>query len=72
MAGGRNARDDISWRHGEIYPALLAAIVVFFIVSAVISTVIAALHLLFWVAVVLVVVFGAFKLSSGMRRREQR
>ncbi len=47
---------------------LLAALVAFMIVSAVIS----ALHFLFWIAVVMVVVVGALRLSSGMRRRSRR
>ena len=57
---------------GKFILLLLAAVVVFFIVSAVVSTVLATLKLLFWVAVVGVVIFGALRLSSGMRRRERR
>ena len=53
---------------GKIILFLLAAIVLFMIVSAVIS----ALHFLFWVAVVALLVLGAFRLSSSMRRRERR
>jgi len=57
---------------GKLILALVAAVVLFMIVSAVIS----ALHFLFtflvWVAVVGLVIFGALKLSSGMRRRERR
>ncbi len=51
---------------------LLAAVVVFFIVSAVISAVVATLHFLFWIGLVLVVIFGALALSHRMRRSERR
>ena len=50
---------------GKLILFLLAAIVLFMIVSAVIS----ALHFLFWVAVVALVIVGALRLSSGVRRR---
>ena len=53
---------------GKIILFLLAAIVLFMIVSAVIS----ALHFLFWVAVVALLILGALRLSSSMRRRERR
>jgi hypothetical protein len=53
---------------GKIILFLLAALVLFMIVSAVIS----ALHFLFWVAVVAVLILGALRLSSGMRRRARR
>ena len=49
---------------GKFILFLLAAFVVFMIVSAVIS----ALHFLFWVAVVAFVIFGALWLTSGARR----
>ena len=53
---------------GKLILFLLAAIVLFMIVSAVIY----ALHFLFWVAVVALVIVGALRLSSGMRRRARR
>jgi hypothetical protein len=53
---------------GKFILILIAALVLFMIVSAVIS----ALHFLFWVAVVAVLILGALRLSSGMRRRERR
>jgi len=53
---------------GKLILFLLAAIVLFMIVSAVIS----ALHFLFWVAVVALVIVGALRLSSGMRRRARQ
>jgi hypothetical protein len=49
---------------GKFILFLLAAFVVFMIVSAVIS----ALHFLFWVALVVVVILGALRLTSGVRR----
>jgi arginine exporter protein ArgO len=51
---------------------LLAAVIVFFIVSAVISAVVATLHFLFWIGLVLVVIFGTLALSHRMRRSERR
>jgi Flp pilus assembly protein TadB len=53
---------------GKFILVLIAALVLFMIVSAVIS----ALHFLFWVAVVAVLILGALRLSSSMRRRERR
>jgi hypothetical protein len=53
---------------GKLILFLIAALLVFMVVSVVIS----ALHFLFWVAVVLLVIFGAFRLSSGMRRSSRR
>jgi hypothetical protein len=47
---------------------VLAAIAVFVILSAVIS----ALHFLFWVAVVALIVFAGLRLVSGSRRRSRR
>ena len=53
---------------GRIILIVLAALVVFMLVSAVIS----ALHFLFWVALVALLVVGALRLSSGVRRRSRR
>jgi hypothetical protein len=53
---------------GKFILFLLVAFVLFMIVSAVIS----ALHFLFWVALVVVVILGALRLSSGVRRRSRR
>ena len=53
---------------GKLILFLIAAVVLFMIVSAVIS----ALHFLFWVAVVVFVLLGAFRLSSALRRPSRR
>jgi hypothetical protein len=53
---------------GLLILILLAALIIFMVVSAVI----AALHVLFWVALVLFIVFGVLRLSSSMRRRSRR
>jgi hypothetical protein len=53
---------------GRIILIVLAALVVFMLVSAVIS----ALHFLFWVAVVAVLVVGALRLAGGVRRWSRR
>jgi hypothetical protein len=49
---------------GRVILILLAALAVVMLVSLVIS----ALHFLFWIAVVAVVILGALRLSQGMRR----
>ena len=49
---------------GKLILFLLAAIVLFMIVSAVIS----ALHFLFWVALVALILVGVFRLGGVMRR----
>jgi uncharacterized membrane protein YccC len=49
---------------GRLILILLAVLAVFIVISLVIS----ALHFLFWFAVVALVVFGAFRLGSSMRR----
>ncbi|MDR0344336.1 MAG: hypothetical protein LBI49_14740 [Nocardiopsaceae bacterium] len=48
---------------GRLILILLAVLVVFLLISAVIS----ALHFLFWIAVVALLVFGAFRLAGLMR-----
>ena len=53
---------------GKLILFLLAAVVLFMIVSAVIS----ALHFLFWLAVVVFVLLGAFRLTAMMRRPSRR
>jgi hypothetical protein len=53
---------------GKLLLILLAAFAVFMLISLVIS----ALHFLFWVALVVVVVLGALRLTSGMRRSSRR
>jgi hypothetical protein len=53
---------------GKLILFLLAAVVLFMIVSAVIST----LHFLFWLAVVVFVLLGAFRLTAMMRRPSRR
>jgi hypothetical protein len=53
---------------GKLILILLGALVAFMVVSAIIS----ALHFLFWVAIVLVVVLGAFRLTAMMRRPSRR
>jgi Flp pilus assembly protein TadB len=52
---------------GKLILIVLAALVLFMIVSAVIS----ALHFLFWIAVVAVLIVGALRLTSGVRRRSR-
>lgn len=53
---------------GRLILILLAALFVFFLVSIVIS----ALHFLFWVAIVALVIVGALHLSGMMRRSARR
>jgi hypothetical protein len=53
---------------GRLILLVLAVIVLFMILSAVIS----ALHFLFWVAVVALLVFAGLRLASGARRRSRR
>lgn len=57
---------------GRLILILLAAILVFIVVSAVIS----ALHFLFstllWVAVVGLLIYGALRLGGSMRRSSRR
>lgn len=53
---------------GKLILIVLAALVVFMLVSLVIS----ALHFLFWVALIAVLCVGALRLSSGMRRSARR
>ena len=53
---------------GMLILFLLAAVVLFLVVSAVIS----ALHFLFWLAVVLVVILGALRLTGAARRWSRR
>jgi hypothetical protein len=53
---------------GLLILILLAALILFMIVSAVV----AALHVLFWVALALFIVFGALRLTGSMRRRSRR
>lgn len=53
---------------GKLILFLLAAVVLFMIVSAVIS----ALHFLFMFAVIVAVIFGAFWLGSSVLRWSRR
>ena len=53
---------------GKLILIVLAAIAVFMILSAVIS----ALHFLFWIAVVALLVFAGLRLVGGVRRRADR
>jgi hypothetical protein len=53
---------------GKILLILLAAFAVFMLISLVIST----LHFLFWVALVVVLVLGALRLTSAMRHSPRR
>jgi uncharacterized membrane protein YccC len=53
---------------GRLILILLAALIVFLVISAVISV----LHFLFWFAVVALVVVGALHLSRGRRRAARR
>lgn len=48
---------------GRLILILLAALVVFMLISAVIS----ALHFLFWIAVVVLLVLGAVRLAGLLR-----
>lgn len=48
---------------GRLILILLAALVVFMLISAVVS----ALHFLFWIAVVVLLVLGAVRLAGLMR-----
>ena len=53
---------------GRLILILLAALVVVMVVSLVIS----ALHFLFWIAVLAVVLMGVLRLTGSMRRRSRR
>lgn len=53
---------------GRLILILLAALFVFFLVSIVIS----ALHFLFWVAIVALLIVGALHLGGMMRRSARR
>lgn len=53
---------------GKLILIVLAAIALFMILSAVIS----ALHFLFWVAVVALLVFAGLRLAGGARRWSRR
>jgi hypothetical protein len=53
---------------GRLILLVLAVIALFMILSAVIS----ALHFLFWVAVVALLVFAGLRLAGGTRRRSRR
>jgi len=53
---------------GMLILIVLAAIALFVILSAVIS----ALHFLFWIAVVALLVFAGLRLVGGARRRSRR
>jgi hypothetical protein len=55
-------------RMGRLILVVLAVIALFMILSAVIS----ALHFLFWVAVVALLVFAGLRLAGGARRRSRR
>ena len=53
---------------GRLILIVLAVIAAFMILSAVIS----ALHILFWVAIVALVVFAGLRLAGGARRWSRR
>jgi hypothetical protein len=53
---------------GMLILFLIAAVVLFLVISAVIS----ALHFLFWLAVVLVIIVGALRLTTAARRWSRR
>jgi hypothetical protein len=53
---------------GRILLFLLAALAVFLLVSLVIS----ALHFLFWIALLALIVVGALRVTSGVRRWSRR
>jgi hypothetical protein len=53
---------------GKLLLILLAAFAVFMLISLVIS----ALHFLFWIALVVLVVFGALRLTSALRHSPRR
>ena len=53
---------------GKLLLILLAAFAVFMLISLVIS----ALHFLFWIGLVVLVVFGALRLTSVLRHSPRR
>lgn len=53
---------------GKLLLIVLAVIVAFMVISLVIS----ALHFLFWVGLVVLIVFAALRLTAGRRRRARR
>jgi len=53
---------------GKLLLILLAAFAVFMLISLVVS----ALHFLFWIALVVLVVFGALRLTSALRHSPRR
>jgi len=65
----RSARNTIYRGYmGMLILIVLAAIALFMILSAVIS----ALHFLFWIAVVALLVFAGLRLAGSMRRWSRR
>jgi hypothetical protein len=53
---------------GQLILILIAALIVFMMVSAVISV----LHFLFWIALIAVICLGALRLTGAVRRRSHR
>jgi hypothetical protein len=53
---------------GRLLLIILGVFAAFMLVSLVVS----ALHFLFWVALVAVILVGTLRLSGGMRRRTRR
>jgi len=53
---------------GKLLLILLVAFAVFMLISLVVS----ALHFLFWIALVVLVVFGALRLTSALRHSPRR
>ncbi len=57
---------------GRVILYAVGALVVALIVMMIVSIVMSALHFLFWVALVALLVIVGLRLSSGMRRRARR
>jgi peptidoglycan/LPS O-acetylase OafA/YrhL len=72
--GGLAAAANAAYRErmGRVILYAVGALVVALIVMMIVSIVMSALHFLFWVALVALLVIVGLRLSSGMRRRARR
>lgn len=58
--------------YGEAMGRLILILLAAFAALMLVSVVVSAIHFLFWIAVVVLVVLGALRLTGGMRRRARR
>jgi uncharacterized membrane protein len=70
--GERAAVPAAAMAYGEGMGRLILILLAVFVALMLVSALVSAIHFLFWIALLALIVVGVFRLATGVRRRSRR